>query len=523
MQVSDFASGLGFAALSLFSALTALALVARSLRVKTRTGPGEVTLANIVDRSIFLFDGATLIDASPRALMFLGIPIANKTAWQTLIDKADSLSKDIVPRLQSLADQGIPFDVTTQHPDQTLRISGKPDAGFARIEIDQQAPQPENALGPHNAEMVQQNELALLRELADLAPVMAWMCDPSGKILWANRGYLDMLKLAQPESPTTEWPLPTLFADKPEPRPNHPKRKPLPLPNQPKPQWFEHSVAPLPTGGALHFALHADPVVRAEETLRNFVQTLTQTFAHLPIGLAIFDRGRQLALFNPALMDLTSLEPDWLTTRPTLSAFLDRLREKRHIPEPKNYKTWRDRIAALEREAVDGTYEENWPLPDGRTYRVIGRPHPEGAVAFLFEDITATLGLHRQFRSELELGQSVIDTVTDAIAVFSTGGELVMSNQAYAQIWGVDPGSMLARPDLSETFSLWQSQCLDAPKWLDDYTAINPKAGAPCDLAPLSHQSGRRFRVKAARLARGALIFQFSQQNTDVDLLKSTR
>ena len=239
------------------------------------------------------------------------------------------------------------------------------------------------------------------------------------------------------------------------------------------------------------------------------MQTLTQTFAHLPIGLAVFDRNRQLALFNPALMDLTALDPQWLSSRPTLSAFLDRLRENRHIPEPKNYKSWRDRIAVLEQASVDGTYEENWPLPSGQTYKVIGRPHPEGAVALLFEDITASLSLQRQFRSELELGQSVIDRLPDAIAVFSPANELVMSNTAFASLWGVDPGSMVARMDFRDVKTLWLDHCSDASALEHMLLSPAPKFGECQEIGTIQHESGKSYTVTLGGLARGAAICTF--------------
>ena len=91
-------------------------------------------------------------------------------------------------------------------------------------------------------------------------------------------------------------------------------------------RWYDchvHEVA----GQTVAIALPADAAVRAERALREFVQTLTKTFADLPIGLAIFDRDRNLQLFNPALIDLTGLATGFLTARPTLYAFLDRLRE----------------------------------------------------------------------------------------------------------------------------------------------------------------------------------------------------
>ena len=65
--------------------------------------------------------------------------------------------------------------------------------------------------------------------------------------------------------------------------------------------------------------------------------------------------------------------------------FLDRLRENRVMPEPRDYRTWRNSIAELEAAAQDGTYSETWSLPDGHTYHVTGRPHPDGAVALLFD------------------------------------------------------------------------------------------------------------------------------------------
>src|SRR5690606_26502157 len=169
-------------------------------------------------------------------------------------------------------------------------------------------------------------------------------------------------------------------------------------------------------------ALPADATVRAERSLREFVQTLTKTFADLPIGLAIFDGQRQLQLFNPALIDLTQLGAEFLSGRPTLYAFLDRLREARMMPEPKDYRSWRQQMTALEQASAAGFHTETWSLPSGQTYRVTGRPHPDGAIAFLFEDISSEVSLTRRFRSELELGQEVLEALEEAVAVFQPSG-----------------------------------------------------------------------------------------------------
>ncbi|NCW08109.1 MAG: diguanylate cyclase, partial [Rhodobacterales bacterium] len=84
-------------------------------------------------------------------------------------------------------------------------------------------------------------------------------------------------------------------------------------------------------------------IVRAQQAQKNFVQTLTKTFATLSIGLAIFDRNRQLMLFNPALIDLTALTADFLSARPNLLTAFDKLWDNQIMPETK--------ICALEGKA----------------------------------------------------------------------------------------------------------------------------------------------------------------------------
>ncbi len=344
-----------------------------------------------------------------------------------------------------------------------------------------------------------------LAEMLDASPCLAWRQDDRGRVTWANRPYR---RLARRLGHDPESALQPLFPAGATGTGAH--RLPLTLPGADRPQWFEVQTLPAKGPGSLHFATPADAIIRAEEALRNFVQTLTLTFAHLPIGLAIFDSDRRLALFNPALADLTALPPDWLTARPSLHAFLDRLRENRHLPEPRDYKSWRERFADLERAAENGTYEETWSLPDGRTYRVTGRPHPEGAVAFLFDDVTAAITLKRQFRSELELGQSVIDAMPDALAVFSADGELVLTNAAFAALWGTDPREMLAAMTVTETVALWRDQCRPDPIWGDLADSLASGRERVAWGGRVRHLDGRELELSVQPLARGATLCRFA-------------
>jgi PAS domain-containing protein len=268
----------------------------------------------------------------------------------------------------------------------------------------------------------------------------------------------------------------------------------------------------------LCFATPADGVVQAEEALREFVQTLSKTFADLPIGLAVFDRARRLTLFNPALTDLTALEIEFLSSRPTLFAFLDRLRDKRRLPEPRDYRKWRQRMAELEEAATHGFVQENWTLPTGQTYRVTGRPHPGGAIAFLVEDISAEISLNRRFRSEIELGQTVIDSLDEAIAVFSPGGTLTFSNAAYTRLWGTDPASTLAEIGVLDATRQWQSLTDPTPVWGDARNFLAGHGEREEWSTPVRLKDGRHLTCRFQPLAGGAALVGFAETSGPVQV-----
>ena len=219
--------------------------------------------------------------------------------------------------------------------------------------------------------------------------------------------------------------------------------------------------------GSIFYGIDATEVVKAEQAQRNFVQTLTKTFATLSTGLAIFDRNRQLVLFNPALVDLTKLPAEFLSTRPNLLSVFDRLRDKHIMPEPKNYASWREELGHLVVAAAEGTYTEVWNLPSGETYRISGRPHPDGALAFLFEDITAEVSTTRKYRSELDFHYALLDQIDTAVAVFSVSGQLCITNDAHDDLWSGFNTTSIASQSITDASRIWQSQTKPNPFWGD--------------------------------------------------------
>lgn len=177
-------------------------------------------------------------------------------------------------------------------------------------------------------------------------------------------------------------------------------------------------------------------IAASKDSLKRFTETLSTTFAHLSGGLAVFDVDKSLYLFNPALSDLLDLDPVWLAKRPSIADFISMLREKRHLPEKKNFLEWRRLLTDLKDTGQHKSYDDEWVLPDGRVFRVTGQPHSRGAVAFLFEDISAQVAMERQHRLEMSLNQSILNGLSDAIAVIDVSGQVKSTNTALRDLFG---------------------------------------------------------------------------------------
>lgn len=133
------------------------------------------------------------------------------------------------------------------------------------------------------------------------------------------------------------------------------------------------------------------------------------------------------------------------------------------IPEPKNYASWRDQMVALESAAVEGNYFEAWPLSNGQTFRITGKPHPNGAIAFLIEDISDEISLTRKFRSQIDTAHAIIDNLAAAVAVFSSTGALIMANTFYHNLWGAAPDGMLDNCDFMKKLEDWTATFAPSP------------------------------------------------------------
>ena len=419
--------------------------------------------------TLFLFDGETLIDSTANARALLAASPIQGAPWARLMVFLKARFENLETQMQRVQSDGA-IELPSIGSAKPLILRVEHAGGLTKLVLIDASKDDPVAGGDAIAQRAMLDELALLRETVATAPMLLWRENAAGDVVWANGPYLLQACTALEEGKELGWPLPRLF-NRTAAKSGKDQRQSL-LTVDKSALWFDISSRP-EADGDLMFAIPADAAVQAETALRDFMQTLTKTFAQLPIGLAIFDRQRKLQLFNPALMDLTRLPADLLSLRPSLLALLDAMRDRKMLPEPKDYRDWRRQIVEIEKAAASGLYEETWSLPDGQTYRVTGRPHPNGALALLIEDISSEMLRTRRYRADLELGQSVIDHMDEAIAVFSQSGQLVMSNDSYTALWGHNPAETLGDNTVRTLSARWRMQSAPSAIWaeVEEYVA----------------------------------------------------
>jgi PAS domain-containing protein len=463
------------------------------------------------DAHVFTFQNRELTAASQNARDALNVEDLDEDIYNQMIYRLGDVFADLPDNVQMFEENAIGFELKEASTSGPVSFAMQKDGQNTIVRIrGMAAPLSRKMVLDRDLALATESELKTLRGTVETAPFPMWRENGSGAIDWVNRAYLTLLDETEHGGDARTWPPMRLFESGTVVRlgePPVPSRKVVKRRDNSS-DWFDITAFGIGEN-SLHFAVNANATAKAEESQRNFLQTLTQTFAYLQTGLAIFDRSRQLVLFNPSLTDLTGLEPQWLILKPTLYDFLNKLRENRILPERKDFTDWRGKINALEQSAREGSYSETWMLPTGQTYRMTGRPHPEGAIAFLFEDISAEIALTRKFRQRLDLSQSTFDNLSEAIAVFGADGALIMSNDAYDTLWKIPPEDVNNATTVIEASKMWQINTQPTPIWGDAREFIH-SAGERSEWSEnIRLLDGRQLRSRFTPLAGGATMAAF--------------
>lgn len=475
------------------TALCAIAVLDRRQRISQ-----NAKLHDIPNSEIIIFENDRIIKVSAAIRDLIQKTAGKANTWEDFYATFSATCKDL-PNLIALRQSA---NGTEEHVSTNgLRIKIKNDQKriTVKIEFAQYGTLDISAV---QAMWIQHERL---RDMIDVLPNPIWINNFAGNTVYANRSFDEFVQSAAEMQ---------IDIDKLAPIPDTPtlNRFRLSIPSEfgKAPKWFDITAEPIKNGW-IRYAEDVTNQVSAEAAQRNFVQTLTKTFAHLSTGLVIFDNEKRLALFNPALIDLINVPVDFLSNRPNVFSFFDLLRERRILPEPKNYKDWRANLSALIEATINGDYSDIWNLPDGRTLQVVGRPHPNGAIAFFIEDITAEMVTRRNLRYEISVGKSLLDHISAGIVLISSDGSIMFMNRAMQDLIDIPSARMPNNTD--QLISAWEQIFVSDPAFIKFLSALKNSNGAFVGNFVLNSNQGKCVTAKVSTILSNAVFVEFRPLN----------
>jgi signal transduction histidine kinase len=303
--------------------------------------------------------------------------------------------------------------------------------------------------------------------LLDALPQLAWVRSAGGALIWANAAWLKAVdaksledavarKLAFDRAATA------LMAEAAERGEQRQITRWAPVGGRRR--AFRITAQPLEGGDIGAWALDVTETEDTREALKRHVEAHDETLNHLADAVAIFSAAKRLTFHNTAFAQLWGLEPAWLADHPSHGEVLDRLRQRRRLPETVDYSRWKtDELSWY--EALGPAPDDLWTLPDGRTLRVVRQPHPLGGLLLLFSDITGELRLKAQYNALIQVQQATLDKLNDAVAVFGSDGRLRLHNEAFARFWNVTPAAVDSAVDFDGVVELCVPRLHDQQFW----------------------------------------------------------
>jgi signal transduction histidine kinase len=315
-------------------------------------------------------------------------------------------------------------------------------------------------------------------------PHPAWIVGPSGRLAWANPAWLAAAEARSVQDAVQrglafDQALQALVGEGAATGERRAALRWAPVDGHRR--AFQVVVEPLEGGGAGALALDVTEAEETREALKLNAMSQDETLNRLADAVAIFDGSRRLAFYNTAFATFWGLEPAWLAEKPTHAEVLDRLRQRRRLPETADYAQFRARELAFY-ESLDAAPDEMWSLPDSRTLRVVRQPHPLGGVLLIFSDITGELKLRAQYNGLVLVQQATLDKLNDAVAVFGSDGRLRLHNEAFERFWNITPKAISAAGDFDGVVELCTPLVHDRNFWRDLKARVadpDPEARAP--------------------------------------------
>lgn len=459
---------------------------------------------DLFDSALVLFDGgAPILVAGDAALGAVAeaLGVAGADAPR-VIEVLGDLGPEHARRLDALASQGEACSFRVAGPAGAVLIEGRSSGAWAWLRL--------AALTTPNPDAP---EAEPLRALIDSQDDPAWISSCEGKLEWVSRGWLEAVNVTSLDDARDRG----VMLD----------RATAALARQAASgsagrllSWitvargrraFQISATPLRGGSVALWARDVTELEASRDQSRRQADANALILNHIGDAVAVFDSDCRMVFHNPALGVLWEVEPAWLAERPTHAEFLDRLRQRRRLPETTDYARFKaDELACYHQ--VEEATETIWRLPSERTLRLVRLQRPDGGIALVFSDITPELRLKSQFNHLIQVQRATLDKLNDAVAVFGADGRLKLHNEAFEAFWGIGVNALQISAEFDDVVELCVPRLHDLQFWRDVKARITDpdhRARAP-SRAELLTADRRVVAFQSRPLPDGATLIGFA-------------
>jgi signal transduction histidine kinase len=274
---------------------------------------------------------------------------------------------------------------------------------------------------------------------------------------------------------------------------------------------------PLPTGAVAGFGIDIQELEDARAELDRHIQSQRELADRMSAGAAQFDAERNLSFFNVPFAAMAQLESEWLAEQPQFDQVIERMRENNRLPETRDFPSWKEERRAWFTSAEE-LIEEDWMLPNGDHFRVVGQPLPDGGLRMFIEDRTEQVRLASARDTLLRVRAATFDNLFEAISVFASDGRLYLWNRRFSQVWDLDEDWLSDHPRVDELVPAIARKLVNptAAAQIREMVRKTTNERQPAN-GRITLTDGRHFEFAAVPLPDGNALF------TLVDVTDSTR
>ncbi|GEO14707.1 sensor histidine kinase [Microvirga aerophila] len=523
-----------FLGLVAFSTTTALMLLQqqrrssrreRALRAELAALRGADDLAALLmgsERQLLVSwqgrDGEPRFEGDP-SIVADGAPAKRALAFGAWLAPSDAAAVEAA--LEQLKQRGESFRLTARAlANRFIDVEGRTMGGRAILRLRDITGDRSELLKARSDLLAARGDLRSMTTLLDAVAYPLWIRDAENRLVWANQAYLRSVEASDLDDAASR----SLELLDQQTRDESKRQRMTGGTFTARVTAFMAGqravldVVERPTvGGSAGIAVDVSELESVRTDLQRQMDAHVRTLDQLPTAVAIFDAKQHLIFSNAAYQRLWNLDHAFLSSRPTDSEVLDRLRAGRKLPEQADFRAWKaDFLTGY--QAVE-PQEIWWHLPDRRTLRVVINPNPRGGVTYLFDDVSERFELESQVTALTRVQSETLDTLKEGVVVFGSDGRLKLHNRAFADMWSLPSDLPAEHPHIDVVIKACRLLAPREEPWIDIRGAVAGLADMRMGLScRMERRDGSAVDCTAQPLPDGATLLTFIDVTASVSV-----